>query len=185
MGKLPHKLKSEVRTHKIAKNTIWRKWGRGYAWTMVMVGDWRPASKLQGRMSSPGVEAYGRRSRRPGWRRDSHRRYPWGQCSWHPPRPWQRPPSFCSYHSCQDGSCHDDGGCYLGSPTSQVGRRSGECSKFRAATTLGSDSTETTEWQAEPDLDPAVADHCCHHRTNTLVKQWLIHSVQNKKVVNL
>jgi hypothetical protein len=25
MGKLPHKLKSEVRTHKIAKNTIWRK----------------------------------------------------------------------------------------------------------------------------------------------------------------
>jgi hypothetical protein len=74
MGKLQHKLKSEVRTHKIAKNTIWRMWGRGYAWTTVMVGDWRLASKLHGRMSSPGVEAYGRRSRRPGWRRDSHRR---------------------------------------------------------------------------------------------------------------
>jgi hypothetical protein len=50
-----------------------------------------------------------------------------------------------------------------GKTTSQVGRRSGERSKFRAATTLGSDSTETTQWRAEPDLDPAVAEHCGHH----------------------
>jgi hypothetical protein len=29
MDKLQHKLKSEVRNHKIAKNTIWRMWWRG------------------------------------------------------------------------------------------------------------------------------------------------------------
>jgi hypothetical protein len=50
-----------------------------------------------------------------------------------------------------------------GKMTSQVGRRSGERSKFQAATALRSDSTETTECQADPDLDPAVADHCGHH----------------------
>jgi hypothetical protein len=139
------------------KNTIWRMWGRGYTWTTVTVGDWQQAGQLQGQMSCAGVEAYGRRSRWPGWRRDSRHRYSPGTMflasssalatttitlllPFMPERllPWRWKPW--------------PGGTDISS--GEAGR-----SKIWAATALGSDNTETTECWAEPDLGPAVAEH--------------------------
>jgi hypothetical protein len=49
---------------------------------------------------------------------------PRGQCYWHPPRPWRRPPSLCSGHSCRTAPAMTMGGRDLGAPTSQVARQS-------------------------------------------------------------